>query len=154
VARIDAEGVTVRQYRGVFRYLAGVTGSRDLAEDLTQEVFLRVARAAHSGDTIEHERGWVFSIARSVVAAERRQRRQEVVLSDTGEPAAAATAELAAHLSHAMQTLEAADRDVLLLREIGGLTYQEIAAACGCTVESVRSRLHRTRSALRRLLSL
>ena len=154
MARIDAEGVTVRQYRGVFRYLAGVTGSRDLAEDLTQEVFLRVARAAHSGDTIEHERGWVFSIARSVVAAERRQRRQEVVLSDTGEPAAAATAELAAHLSHAMQTLEAADRDVLLLREIGGLTYQEIAAACGCTVESVRSRLHRTRSALRRLLSL
>ena len=154
MARIDAEGVTVRQYRGVFRYLAGVTRSRELAEDLTQEVFLRVARAARNGDTIEHERGWVFSVARSVVAAERRQQRREVVASESEEPATVATADLAAHLSHALQTLEDADRDVLLLREMGGLTYQEIAAACGCTVESVRSRLHRTRSALRRLLSL
>ncbi len=154
MARIDAEGVTDRQYRGVFRYLAGVTGSRDLAEDLTQEVFLRVARAARNGDTIEHERGWVFSVARSVVAAERRQQRREVVVSESGEPAVAATADLAAHLSHAMQTLEEADREVLLLREMGGLSYREIAAECGCTVESVRSRLHRTRSTLRRLLSL
>jgi DNA-directed RNA polymerase specialized sigma24 family protein len=49
--------------------------------------------------------------------------------------------------------LPALDRDIFLLREIVGLRYDEIAAACDVSVESVRARLHQTRQTLRRALA-
>jgi len=79
VGRIAVEDIVTRHYRDVYRYLARTTGSRDLAQDMTQEVFLRIARAGRNGDEISHERGWVFSIARSVVALDRRQVKHEQV---------------------------------------------------------------------------
>jgi RNA polymerase sigma-70 factor (ECF subfamily) len=154
VARIDVPDIAARHYRGIFRYLSALTGSRDLAEDLTQEVFLQVARAARNGHSVEHERGWVFAIARRVVAGEARRRKRDVDTCSDVEPALAGTQDLAAQLTSALAALGPDDRDVLLLREHAGLTYDEIAAACGCSVESVRCRLHRTRAALRRLLSV
>jgi RNA polymerase sigma-70 factor (ECF subfamily) len=63
-----------------------------------------------------------------------------------------ATQELAVALSHAIDALPDLDRDVFLLRETAGLSYEEIAAASELPLESVRSRLHRARQALRATL--
>ena len=153
MGRIEVEEVVTRHYRDVYRYLARTTGSRDRAEDLTQEVFLRVARAGRNGDEISHERGWVFSIARSVVAAYRRSEKGEPAASSGAEPASRASHPMVLELTEALGRLPDLDREMLLLREIGGLTYEELAVACDCSVEAVRSRLHRTRSALRQVLS-
>jgi RNA polymerase sigma-70 factor (ECF subfamily) len=150
---LAAEDVVARHYRGVYRYLARVTGSRDRAEDLTQEVFLRVTRAARNGDHVEHERGWVFAVARSVVAADHRSADPARSVSTSGDAATSGNQALVAELSEALGRLPAVDRDVILLREVSGLTYAEIAQACDCTMESVRARLRRTRIALRDMLS-
>jgi RNA polymerase sigma-70 factor (ECF subfamily) len=153
VGRVAVEEIVTRHYRDVFRYLARTTGSRDLAADMTQEVFLRVARAGTNGCEISHERGWVFAIARSVVAADRRQARPPQVPLDEVNPSIRASHPMVVELGQALGTLPDLDREMLLLREIGGLTYEELATACDCSVDAVRSRLHRTRSLLRKVLS-
>ncbi len=145
--------IVARHYRGVYRYLARVTGSRDRAEDLTQEVFLRVARAARNGDNVGHERGWVFAIARTVLAAEYRSAEPPATVEVDVDVSTNGNQAMIAELSEALGRLSHVDRDVLLLREVSGLTYVEIAEACECTVESVRARLRRTRCALRAALS-
>ncbi len=170
---LTPEDIVARHYRGVYRYLARVTGSRDRAEDLTQEVFLHVTRAARNGHEVGHERGWVFAIARSVVAADHRSTPPgSVALSESGIRRESGTQlsvrlhghsglplsvdgnqAMVAELGEALERLPAIDRDVLVLRDVAGLTYGEIAQACECTVESVRARLRRTRGALRGVLS-
>jgi RNA polymerase sigma-70 factor (ECF subfamily) len=72
-----------------------------------------------------------------------------VELRDTPAPA---TQELTIALGEALGRLTPLDRDVFLLREAGGLSYDEIAAACELTSDAVRSRLHRARQQLRSAL--
>jgi RNA polymerase sigma-70 factor (ECF subfamily) len=130
-----------------------MTGRRDIADDLTQEVFLRVVRALQNGGPVGHERGWVFSIARNVLVDRHRSDERQVVVVDTRqEPATEGTQALAVGLAQSLERLPSADREVFLLREVGGLSYQEIAGICSCSEDSVRCRLHRTRAALRAML--
>jgi RNA polymerase sigma-70 factor (ECF subfamily) len=147
------EDVFARHHRDVYRYLVRMTGKPDVAEDLRQEVFLRVVRALRNGGPVGHERGWVFSIARNLLIDRRRDwlRHPEAVATGV-EPAKDATQALAFGLDEALAALPDDDREVFLMKEVGGLRYDEIAAACGCTVESVRSRLWRTRAQLRMVL--
>jgi len=148
----SAADLFARHHHDVYRYLVRMTGRRDVADDLVQDVFLRVVRALGNGAPIGHERGWVFSIARSVLVDRQRDRRRSVtVVDEATEPAKDGTQALALGLSQSLARLADADREVFLLKEVGGLSYQEIADMSGCTVEAVRSRLHRTRSALRAL---
>ncbi len=144
-----------RHHRDVYRFLVRMTGRRDVADDLVQEVFLKVVRALANGGPVGHERGWVFSVARSVLADRHRERQREVDVVDRApETAIRGTQDLAHDLGRSLAQLSDADREVFLLKEIGGLSYEEIAGACDCTVEAVRSRLHRTRLVLRAMLSL
>jgi RNA polymerase sigma-70 factor (ECF subfamily) len=134
---------------GVFRYLRRIVGGSDAATDLTQEVFLRVSRAGVPDTTEIGRRAWVFRIARNLAlnhVRDGRRRPVEVGLPDAVSPA---TQELGSALRHAIAALPALERDVFLLREIVGLRYDEIAAACDVTIETVRSRLHQARVALR-----
>ena len=152
---IDPSDLFARHHRDVYRYLVRMTGRPDVADDLSQEVFVRVVRALANGGPVGHERGWIFSIARNVLADRHRgQQREVTIVEESPEPAREGTQALAVGLSQALERLAAEDREVFLLREVGGLSYQEIAGICGCTVEGVRARLHRTRSALRADLSL
>ena len=68
------------------------------------------------------------------------------------EPAAAPTQAVRVDLDGALQRLDLVDRDAFLLCELGGLRYDEIAAQLGLTVAGVRSRIYRTRLALREML--
>lgn len=153
MATSTAEDLFGRHYRDLYRFLLRMSGRRDVADDLVQEVFLRVVRALQDGGPVGHERGWIFSIARNLLADQHRRIRHEVVVVDEPvEQVKQATQGLSARLGESLALLAEADREVFLLREVGGLSYKEIADVCRCTTEAVRCRLHRTRETLRTIL--
>lgn len=136
---------------GVFRYLCRIVGSGD-ARELTQEVFLRVARGPVPAEGSAACRAWVFRIARNLALNHVRDDRRRGVAVELFDRPAPATQELAAALREALERLAPLDRDVFLMREAGGLSYDEISLACELTVDAVRSRLHRARQQLRATL--
>ena len=99
-------------------------------------------------------RSWVFAIARNVLRNRARDRAREPALMEVEperlieSPSVAGT-----DLQRALDALPELDRDVFLLREVGGLTYDEIARSMSLTPAAVRSRLHRTRTELRTALA-
>lgn len=131
-------------------------GRTDVAEDLTQEVFLRVVRHQDRYEPRDSERGWLFRIARNLLADRGRRLSREpdqVELADATTATATPRHHATLILDLALDRLSALDREVFLLRELGGLGYQEIAASCGMTVAAVRSRIFRARLALRGALA-
>jgi RNA polymerase sigma-70 factor, ECF subfamily len=129
---------------GVFRYLSRIVGQGD-ASELTQEVFLRIAKGPVLPPDAAGRRAWIFSIARNLALNHVRDDRRRGVSVTLDERPAPATQELRAALAEALERLAPLDRDVFLMREASGLTYEEIAAACELTPDAVRSRLHRAR---------
>jgi RNA polymerase sigma-70 factor (ECF subfamily) len=151
----EADILFAQHRQGVFRYLCRMVGRAETAHDLTQEVFLRVARARTPDADAAGRRAWVFRIARNLALNHVRDSRHEAKAVDLGHTAASAPAvqELGAAIREALEALQDLDRDVFLLRETAGLSYDEIAAACELTVEAVRSRLKRARQELRGALA-
>ena len=148
----DVERFCAAHHDGVYRYLRRVVGAAESARDLTQEVFLRVSRAGVPEANDIGQRAWLFRIARNLALNHLRDGRRRPPTVTFGSAAVPATQELAVALSHAIDALPDLDRDVFLLRETAGLSYEEIAAASELPLESVRSRLHRARQALRATL--
>ena len=154
---MSLEAVTVDLFSahrdGVFRYLCRVVGQAEAARDLTQEVFLRVSRTPPPVTSEPGQRAWLFTIARNLalnhVRDEQRRPAEVSAARDSGRPA---TQEMAASINEALATLPDVDRDVFLLREVAGLGYDEVAAACDLSADAVRSRLHRARQHLREVL--
>jgi RNA polymerase sigma-70 factor (ECF subfamily) len=140
----DVERLFADHHDGVYRYLRRVVGEPEPARDLTQEVFLRVSRAGVPDASEVGRRAWVFRIARNLALNHLRDGRRRPISVPLGQAVVPATQELSIALRRAVADLPDLDRDVFLLRETAGLTYEEI--------ESVRSRLHRARQALRATL--
>jgi RNA polymerase sigma-70 factor (ECF subfamily) len=133
---------------GVFRYLSRIVGAAE-ASDLTQEVFLRVARSVAPDGGVEAQRAWVFRIARNLALNHRRDTQRRPATVELADAARPASQETATALRQALDRLAPLDRDVFLLREAAGLSYDEIALACELSPDAVRSRLHRARLQLR-----
>jgi RNA polymerase sigma-70 factor (ECF subfamily) len=148
----DVETLFAAHREGVFRYLSRIVGAAE-AKELTQEVFLRVARGPLPQADGVGRRAWVFTIARNLALNHVRDDRRRGAPQPLQDTAVGATQELALSVREALDSLQPLDRDVFLMREAGGLTYQEIAAACGLTADAVRSRLHRARQQLRAVLA-
>ena len=144
----DAKILFTTYRDGVFRYLSRIVGQGE-ASELTQEVFLRVARGPLPPAEPGARRAWIFSIARNLALNHVRDDRRRGVSVELDERPAAATQELSAALAEALDRLAPIDRDVFVMREASGLTYAEFAAACELTPDAVRSRLHRARLQLR-----
>lgn len=147
-----AEELFAAHRHGVFRYLCRTVGQADTAQDLTQEVFLRVARAGLPDRDPAGLRAWVFTIARNLAlnhVRDGQRRAPQVTVADVAGPA---VQELGTAIQRALGSLPQIDRDVFLLRESAGLSYGEIATACDLTVEAVRARLYRARIVLRAAL--
>ena len=148
----DPEGLFAAHHQRVFRYFCRAVGGNEIARDLTQEVFLRVSRrpVAVNGDGA----AWVFQIARNLALDHYRARSRHPeplrLVDTTTRPA---SQDVSAAVNAALAALPDIDRDVFLMREVAGLGYQEIAAACDLSADAVRSRIHRTRLHLREQLS-
>jgi RNA polymerase sigma-70 factor (ECF subfamily) len=149
----EADALFAAHRDRVFRYLCRFVGHGETARDLTQEVFLRVSRGPVPDVSDELRRAWVFRIARNLALNHLRDGRRRGTPVELTEAPHPATQELAASLREALATLGHTDRDVFLLRETAGLSYDEIAEACDLSADGVRSRLHRARQHLRAALA-
>jgi RNA polymerase sigma-70 factor (ECF subfamily) len=147
----EVEHLFVAYRDRVYRYFCRAVGIAS-AGDLTQEVFLRATRAPVT--TVGDGRAWIFRVARNLALDHHRQRRRhpEAMLppSDVGRPQ---QQDVATEINEALNALPDLDRDVFLMRELGGLSYDEISTACDLTADAVRSRIHRTRLQLRATLA-
>lgn len=146
-ALFDRHGRSVRQY------LRALTGSVELAEDLAQEVFLRVVRHADRYEPRERERAWLFRIARTTLVDHRRRTAARPVTADVVvDPATPASQAIRLDVRQALERLDHTEREAFLMVEVAGLSYAEIAIALELTVPAVRSCLYRARVALRAAL--
>jgi len=148
----------------VFRLAYRLTGNRPDAEDLTQEVFIRVFRSldTYTPGTFE---GWLHRITTNLFldGARRKQRIRFDALSDE-RAARLESADVAPETAYADQrfdddielalaTLPPDFRAAVVLCDVEGLTYEEIAEILDAKLGTVRSRIHRGRAMLRRALA-
>jgi RNA polymerase sigma-70 factor (ECF subfamily) len=139
------------RYRGpLYGYFRRRLNGDQRAEDLTQETFLAVIRAAVHYEARALVRTYLFAIAMNLLAAERRKRFRD---SPAGEPSPEATTcdrpEAAVWVRQALEKLDESEREILMLREYEQLSYAEIADLLKLPVNTVRSRLFRARMAMR-----
>lgn len=160
------EEIIRRHEAKVLRFGLRMCGNRDEAEDLVQDTFLAMTR------TLDGFRGeasvstWLFSIARSYCIKKRRRSKfapKSIASLEDQDSAGAmhlpdaerlpdeqlAGAQVQRALDHAISSLKPMYREVLVLRDIEGLTAPEVSESLGVTVQAVKSRLHRAREQVR-----
>ncbi|MCZ7649878.1 MAG: RNA polymerase sigma factor [Thermoanaerobaculia bacterium] len=147
--------------------LARLTGSRDRAEDLAQETFLRLFRGAARYVEQGRLRPFLFRIAVNLARGEERRRRRRALLlpfapgaveAEIPSPEPGGEEDLLAResreqVARAVAELPLRFRLPLVLHEIEGLPYEETAAACGVPVGTAKSRVARARARLRERLA-
>ena len=147
-----------RHKDAVAGYLTRLTGDRDRADDLGQETFLRLFRSA--GDYTEqgYLRAYLYRIATNLVRSEERRERRLRLLTPFfprdghAEPAAHSgmlRQELHRQVAAAVAKLPLRYRVPLVLHEIEGWSYLDIAEEIGCREGTVKSRVHRGRQQLK-----
>ena len=148
----------------VYRLAYRLTGNPHDAEDLTQEVFVRVFRSLHTY-TPGTMAGWLHRITTNLFLdqARRRQRIRFDPLSDEAAgrlPSALPTPDVAqvnamfdADVEAALASLTPDFRAAVVLCDVEGLSYEEIADVLGLKMGTVRSRIHRGRAQLRTALA-
>jgi len=148
-----------RTARGLWAYLARVTGDNHLADDLLQESYYRFLRAAatHEGDA--HRRNSLYRIATNLARDARRRQTIRGNLHAAGEdiervPSAqdAHTAERTADFTRAMGQLKPRERAILWLAYAEGASHREIAGVLGLRPASLKAMLFRARRKLAGLL--
>lgn len=138
-------------YAGALR----ATGSPDLAEDVVQQAWMSAWLHLPGFRGESSVRTWLYRIVLSTALNALRRRRRTTPLEDVDEPvdphrtdAEAERRERAREVRHAVAQLPERQRDAVVLRDLEGLSYEEVAAALGCSVSSVKSALHRGRASL------
>ena len=123
------------------------------AEELVQDVFLAVLQNAGRYEPRASFRSYLFGIAFNVLKAERRRAglRPEAIVDDV--PGERVDLDAAIWVSRALAALDPGDREIVMLREYEGLSYQEIAGLLHLPLNTVRSRLFRARMELRETLA-
>ena len=165
-----AYGLLVLKYqRRIQRLIGRMVRDVDLVEDIAQETFIRAYRALHQfrGDAQFYT--WLYRIAVNTAKKfllelkhdptvsesflanddeDETSRRKNEPIADEGPESILAAKEIAAVVNAAMDDLPDDLRQAVTLREIEGLSYEEIATAMNCPVGTVRSRIFRAREAI------
>lgn len=166
IASGDREALALvfrRHQRTVFRFSRQMLGSTEAAEDVTQDVFVALTKnAARFDPGVASLSTYLYGIARHLVLQRYKKGRGRIEISidaAAGEDAAAfatstdptdaiSRAQATRQLRAAILCLPVHYREVLVLCELNGLTYEEAAAIARCPVGTVRSRLSRARQML------
>jgi RNA polymerase sigma-70 factor (ECF subfamily) len=167
----EALGVLMERHKAaVYGYLLGLTGRPDAADDLFQDVFLKLVRDPSAYREREKFKAWLFTVARNAAMDyfRRGSARAEVSLEGDGErpgPAdytvspepgperAAADRELGQRIAAALAQLSADQREVFYLRHYSGLSFREIAELLSLPIGTVLARMSRAAALLRKELS-
>jgi RNA polymerase sigma-70 factor, ECF subfamily len=145
---LDAFEELVRLYQAeVFRFAHHLTRDRTLAEDVTQETFLRAFRFVRGFRGEQRFGSWLFKIARNCAMdalrrASRERSRDELPAIRIADASARVEIEIA------LRSISSEHREAFLLVEVFGLSYQEAADVLGVAVGTVKSRMFRARKAL------
>lgn len=161
--------LVLRHRDAVYRFVRSRLGpQRTEAEDVTQDALVEVYRNLHRFEGRSRLRSWILGVAANVCRSRRRSRifgphreppddemLRELPDCSAGQEEALARSELQAAVKQAIDGLGPEHRCVVTLRDMEGLSYQEIADALQIPVGTVRSRLHNARALLaQRLLPL
>lgn len=163
----DAEAIGQlydQHHEALFRYVCARVGERQLAEDLTGEVFMRMLNALpRYRATAAPFRAWLYQIARNLLVDHYRKVSGQVMLPlqqaetaevEPGDIAALVEQQLTLERVHqALVLLDETQREVVTLRFLSGLSLQEVAAALGKTEAAIKALQHRGLAALREILT-
>jgi len=169
----QAFGTLVDRYQTrLLNFVNRTIGDRERAEDLVQEVFIRVFRHLHRFDQTKKFSTWIYTIASNLAKNELRNRsRNPLVLFQTikknweadhrplqFEDTTARPDDLYRKrflkdaVDQCVHRLPEHHREVFVLRELEGKSYQEIAEITGCNLGTVKSRLNRARNSFAQLI--
>lgn len=142
----------------VHSFLLRLSRQRDVAEDLAQDTFVKLARAAPTLAEDTRLAAWLFTVARNAYVSHRRWAMLDLsrlaVLASEPQPwvrapdAASEEAEKLVLLERALGAVREAHREVLLLVGVEGLSHEEVATVLGLGPEALRQRLSRARAEL------
>jgi RNA polymerase sigma-70 factor (ECF subfamily) len=160
------EQLLERHQAQVYRFGMKMCGDPDDAQDVLQETLLAMARGVRDFRGASSISTWLYTIARSFCIKKRRKSKfapvgehsletdvapEATQLADRAESPEEALAgkQIERAIGQALAALEPMYREVLVLRDIEGLTAPEVAEVLGVSVQAVKSRLHRARLAVR-----
>ena len=160
------EQLLSRHQRRVYRFGLKMCRDPEDAKDVLQDTLLAVARGVKDFRGASSVSTWLYTIARSFCIKKRRRSKfapaeeaslegessaevREIADSARGPDESLAGRQIEAALENAIAGLAPMYREVLVLRDVEGLTAPEVAEVLGLTVEAVKSRLHRARVAVR-----
>ena len=164
--------ILVRRYRTPLQnFVYRFVGDRETAEDIVQETFLRCLRHRHQYPAIEQVSTWLYTIAGNLAKTELRRRKRwhwvpigpneddevrtpfyEPVDKDVLPGEITDTKTVQGSVVKAIDALPEEFREAVLLRDLNGLSYDEIAKIIECPVGTVKSRVNRGRIRLQRNL--
>ncbi len=151
--------LVLRHQKTVYNVALRVLGHPEDARDATQNVFLKVFEHLDSFDPRYRFFSWVYRIALNEAMNRRRRRQQSTALTNEepdgvpGPEAVVAGEQTGKALEDALQRLVAEQREVVVLRHVAELSYEEMAEVLQVPEKTVKSRLHSARMRLRELLA-
>jgi RNA polymerase sigma-70 factor (ECF subfamily) len=147
--KIDIETI-YRQYGGyIYGYIYGMVQNKAEAEDLLQDTFLKVMKS--ESDKIENMKAWLITVARNTVYDHwRREKRKRTLMPFLKRKKR--NIDLKLDIEREIEKLSPKLKEVIILREINQLNYEEISEILGIEIGTVKSRLNRARKELRNLL--
>ncbi len=160
---VDESVDLTRHREAVLGFVWRMVGARDVAEDLTQETFLRAEQHRASFRGQASMRTWLFAIALNACRDHFRAKARHAQCSSESSAAehlpanvdleqALAQTEMGACISGYLFQLPERQREIVALHDVGGLDHQEIGRLLGISEANARVLLHRGRAALRVLL--
>lgn len=156
-----------RHQAQIYRFGMRMCRDEQDAQDVLQDTLLAMARGVPDFRRDSSVSSWLYAIARSFCSKKHRKSKfapgqqsslsddqgdQKLVAPGTAPDDAAAASQLRSALQSAIDSLDPGYREVLILRDVEGLTATEVAEALGLGVQAVKSRLHRARRELRERL--
>jgi RNA polymerase sigma-70 factor (ECF subfamily) len=165
--RRDFKQAALEHLDALYGFAVTLTRDRAEAEDLVQETYLRAVRAFGGLYTDSNLKGWLFTIMRNVWLNQLRHSRtgplfveldgegpeRPSLTNPEADPYAALVSKLTRNeVRAAIESLPVHYREVVVLRDLEGFSYQEIANILGCPAGTVMSRLGRAREKLRSVL--
>jgi RNA polymerase sigma-70 factor (ECF subfamily) len=163
--------IVERHQRGLYNLAYRMVHDRELARDLTQDIFIRVHRSLRRYDPVYPFTSWIYRVASNLCIDWIRKRKVETVSLDApidigldeslardipddapGPAAQVERSERARLLAQSLAKLPESHRMVLLLRHQRDLSYEEIALILDAPLGTVKARIHRAREAFRALL--
>ena len=153
----EAFGLVIRRYEpGLLRYAARMLGSRDAAADAVAEGLVRAYRHLASCRDPARLRTWLYRIVANRCKSHLARRATADVSLDEAPPVAdprdtEAVVERAEQLvlvERALRTLSPEKREAFVLKHVEGMSYEEMAAATGERIPTLKMRVHRAREAL------